>query len=292
MSHKILVIGGTGMLGLPVANQLKKDGFDVTILSTNLARAQTRLADKFKLLAGDVTDQESLKVAMDGQDAVYLNLNASLDPRRYQEIEIDGTANAARIAGQMGIKRIGHISSCNSEGIEKGIIFLDAKVKAERALIESGVPYVVMRPSWFFETLPHFIQGDRAVVLGKQPLKRSWLAAADFACQVSRGFQSDDAANKIYYNLGPQKMTIMEAVQTFCKRLHPDIKPSSLPLGLATMLGMIPGKKMIGRAAAFFRYQQGIAEDFDARATERILGPNLTTLEEWLENYGASTTAK
>ncbi len=175
MADKILVIGGTGMLGLPVAKQLKKDGFDVSVMSTDVDKARGKLGDDFNIVNGDVTKPESLKPVIDSHEFVFINLNSKLDPERYESIEINGTANVAKVASQMGVKRVGMISGASSKGKEEGILYLDAKVKAEKALIDSGVPYTIMRPSWFFESLPGFIQQGRAVVLGEQPLK-DWLA--------------------------------------------------------------------------------------------------------------------
>ena len=116
MSQKVLVIGGTGMLGLPVARQLKADGFEVTVMSSNVDRAQTLLGTEFRIAAGDVTNIDSLRRAIEGQDCVYLNLNASLDPDLYQRLEIDGTANVARVCKEMGIGRLGNISGASSRG--------------------------------------------------------------------------------------------------------------------------------------------------------------------------------
>ncbi|MCP4684163.1 MAG: NAD(P)H-binding protein, partial [bacterium] len=234
---------------------------------------------------GDVTDIESLKPAIEGQDFVFLNLNSKLDPDLYQKIEIEGTANAAQVASEMGVRRIGCISGASSKGEERGVIFLDAKVKAERALIDSGVPYTIMRPSWFFESLPGFLQEGRAFVLGKQPIPRGWLAASDYARQVSTAFSSDDAANKCFYNLGPQKMTILEAVTAFCKRHYPDLEPMTVPYAMAKMRAALPGAALLKAVIPFFEYFEDIPEDVDTSEADRILGPNLTTLEEWLETY-------
>ena len=273
------------MLGLPVALQLKNDGFDVTILTTDIDRAGARLGDELGLAYGDVTQVESLKAPMDGKDFVFLNLNSRLDPKLYQAIEVDGSANAARVARESGVKRIGMISGASSEGKEEGIVFLDAKVKAERALMESGVPYTIMRPSWFFETLPFFIQKGRAAVLGKQPIKRGWLAAGDYARQVSNAFKTDEAANKCFYNLGPQKMTVMEAVELFCARFHPELKPFSVTFTLARLMSIMPGQEMLRKAIPFFKYFETRPEDCSTAEADHILGPNLTTLEEWLDGY-------
>jgi len=285
MNGKFLVIGGTGMLGLPVAQQLKADSFDVTILTTNRDRARGQVGDDFALVEGDVTDPDSLRRAMAGQDYVYLNLNAHLDAEQYERIEIGGTQNAATVANEMGVKRIGTITTASSRGEEEGIIYLDAKVKAEQALKASGVPYTVFRPSWFFQTLPMFVQKGRAAVIGNQPIPRAWLAASDYARQVSKAFQTEDAANKCFYNLGPQPITTMTAVKQFCAAVHPDIKPIRVSFFLARMLAVSPGMEQLKAAVPFFKYYDSRWESPTADEADRILGPNLTTLEEWIKTY-------
>jgi uncharacterized protein YbjT (DUF2867 family) len=285
MSSKVLVIGGTGMLGLPVARKLKEDGFEVTIMTTDTERAGQKLGGEFGLVQGDVTVPESLAAPMEAADIVYLNLNSKHDPRLYEEIEIRGTMNCAWTARRKNVKRICLISGASSEGKEKGVIYLDAKVKAETALIESGVPFTIMRPSWFFESLPVFVRGDRAGVIGKQPIPRGWLAAEDYARQVSRAFQTEEAANMCFYNLGPQKMTILKAVERFCARHYPNIKPTTVSYTMAHMLALMPGQEKLKAAIPFFKYFEGQPENGLSDEADRILGPNLTTLEEWLERY-------
>jgi uncharacterized protein YbjT (DUF2867 family) len=285
VDKKVLVIGGTGMLGLPVAEQLQLDGFEVTVMSSNADRARQKLGDRFEVVEGDVTDIESLKAPIGGTDYVYINLNAQLDPKKYESIEIDGTAYVAAVAATSGVKRIGMISGASSRGEENGIIYLDAKVKAEKALIGSGVPYTIMRPSWFFESLPLFIQKGRAAVLGDQPARFGWLAVSDYARQVSAAFQKDEAAHKCFYNLGPEKMTIMEALTKFCGRHYPELKPETVSFGMARFLSHMPGMKELKRAIPFFEYFSTNDEDVDHSAADRLLGPNRTTLGQWLETW-------
>lgn len=251
-------------------------------MSSNIDQAQKELSVTYNLVEGDVTKPESLKRAIDGNDAVFINLNAKLDNDLYQKIEIEGTANVATVSAQMGIKRIGNISGVSSRGVESGVIFLDAKVRAEKAIIESGVPYSIMRPSWFFESLPRFIQMGKAVVLGDQPMKISWLAASDYAHQVSNAFKSENAANKCFYNLGPEKMTMTQALEKYCANRHPDLTPEVIPLGMAKTMAMLPGMGQLKKAIPFFEYFQTNNEDVDPAETEQILGANKTTLDQWL----------
>jgi len=285
MPEKVLVIGGAGMLGRPVAQRLKSDGFDVTVMSSNVDKAQQLLGPQFDIVHGDVTDIESLKAPVDGKDFIYINLNAQLDPKKYESIEIDGTAYVAAVAASMGVKRIGMISGASPKGQEEGIIYLDAKVKAEKAVMASGVPYTIMRPSWFFESLPKFIQKGRAAVLGKQPIKRSWLAVSDYARQVSIAFEKTEAANKCFYSLGPEKMTMMEALKKFCARHYPELEPETVSFGMAKFLSHMPGMGALKFAIPFFEYFSENDEDVDPSEANRILGANETTLDDWLEDW-------
>lgn len=287
MAERVLVIGGTGMLGLPVAQKLQDDGFEVTVMSTRPAQAQIRIGSRFTIIGGDVTDRESLRKAMAGQRFVYLNLNAERDPALYERIEIGGSRLAAEVARETGIERIIAITGASSKGEEKGVIYLDAKVRAERALMESGVPYTIMRASWFFESLPHFIRNGKLVYIGAQPIARRWLAAADYAAQVSAALRSPRAANMCFYNLGPEAITIGDAVRRFGEVCHPDMKVQRVPIWAVRLAGLLTGKRDFKSAASFFGYFETQDEDVDGSEADRILGPNRTTLGSWLQNYCA-----
>jgi len=288
MIEKILIIGGTGMLGYPVVNKLSDAGFDVSVMSTNPVNAKNKFDHRINIIEGDITNIESLMVAFENFDAVHLNLNSKLDPKKYQEIEIEGTANASQAARQKKLKRISMISGASSRGVEKGIIYLDAKVKAEMSIINSGVSFTIFRPSWFFESLPHFIQNGKAIVLGDQPMKINWLAADDYASQVVNACKTDNAVGKCFYNFGPEKMTMKEALIKYCNKFHPEINPQIISFFKAKMLSNLPGMKDLKTVIPFFEYFSRNDEDVDKSETDATLGKNKTTLDNWMENIRQS----
>lgn len=283
MIEKVLVVGGSGMLGVPVVKKLDEAGYMVSVMSTNPEKAEKKFDEKIKIVEGDVTDFDSLMIGFENFDAVHLNLNSSLDPKKYEEIEIGGTANASRAAKERQLKRITMISGSSSKGIERGIIYLDAKVRAEKSVINSGVPFTAFRPSWFFETLPHFIQNSKATILGDQPMKINWLSADDYATQVLNAYKSDEAINKCFYNFGPEKMTMIEALTKYCKVFHPNIKPEIISFFKAKLISKLPKMAKLKLAIPFFEYFSKNDEDVDSSDTDRILGKNLTTLDEWMK---------
>ena len=73
MSETILVVGGTGRLGRPVAEQLRVDGYRVRILTRDAEAAAERFGEGFEIVSGNTTDTESLESAMSGCAGVHIN---------------------------------------------------------------------------------------------------------------------------------------------------------------------------------------------------------------------------
>ena len=177
------------------------------------------------------------------------------------------------------------ISNAVSKGIEQGVNFLDTIVKAERALIDSGMPYTIMRPSWFFESLPLFVRRGRAMIIGKQRSEFRWLAAGDYARQLSTALQTEAAANKCFYNLGPRKMSIKQALSDFCERHYPDLKVEEVSLTKAKIASKMPRLRKLKRSLPVFEYFSKVTEDVDPEEADRILGPNRTTFDKWINGW-------
>ena len=98
MSTKVLVIGGTGMLGAPVARRLRTDGYQVRIFTRNPDKAQAKFGAEYEAVAGDVEDRSALLAALQGCQAVHVNLDGGLDP----DLERRGAENVARAAARNG----------------------------------------------------------------------------------------------------------------------------------------------------------------------------------------------
>jgi len=108
---KILFFGATGMLGKPVARQLIASGLDVTLFGRDENKMKA-LFPGSKIIAGDVFNKESLLKALDGQDAVYMNLSvAQKSKEKDLQPEREGIDNILAAGKETGIRRIANISS-------------------------------------------------------------------------------------------------------------------------------------------------------------------------------------
>ncbi|HEX2046470.1 MAG TPA: NAD(P)H-binding protein [Acidimicrobiales bacterium] len=185
---RILVIGGTGLVGQPVARQLVEDGFDVRLLVRDVPSARTRLGTGYDYAAGDVDDDVGVERALRGCDGVHLSV-AARQRADVDRIEGEGGGRVARLAVKAGVGLLTYVSgSLVHEDYGDKIPEHRAKLGAEAAIRASGVPHVFLRPTYFVDNLPRHVQGNRAVVLGR-PRPLHMVAAGDFARMVSRAFQ-------------------------------------------------------------------------------------------------------
>lgn len=114
---KTLVTGAAGFIGSNVVRALLDDGHDVRAL--HLAREDIRNLRGLEVerIAGDVTDRDSLRSAMDGCEvvfhlaAVYALWTADGTGEAMRRVNVDGTRNVLEIARELGVRRVVHTSS-------------------------------------------------------------------------------------------------------------------------------------------------------------------------------------
>jgi uncharacterized protein YbjT (DUF2867 family) len=151
---RILVIGATGLIGAPVARRLLANGHQVRLLVRDTGRASQRLGDGFEYLEGSVTDTEAVDRAIAGMNGVHVSLGVE-DPAQLEPVEHRGTATVAAAAAQHGLERISYLTgSLVQADYGPKIAEHRAKLAAEQAIQDSGVPYTFFRPTYFTDTLP------------------------------------------------------------------------------------------------------------------------------------------
>jgi uncharacterized protein YbjT (DUF2867 family) len=234
MSENILIIGGTGMLAKPVAGKLKEAGFPVRLFSRSVSGKEEK--EGFEIVNGDLFNPADLVKAMQGCSAVHTNL-AKID---------EGAAmkGIVEVAGRSGIKTISCISGASVCEENRWFPGTEQKYQAEQAVIRSGIPYMIFRPSWFFESLELMIRGGKAMMIGKQPNPYRWVAAEDYGRMVAVAYSKPEARNHIFYVFGPEYHLMRDLLAKYVKAAHPEIrKVSDVPLWMMKLIGTLSGKK-------------------------------------------------
>ena len=275
------------MLGEPVARRLQADGFRVRVLARSPERALQRLGDSYEIVQGDVGRPDTLGPAVRGCYGVYINLNGEPDPASHDRIVHRGAANVAHAAAQAGVERLNVITGASVSDENAWYYGTQAKLQAEAAIRASGVPYSIWRATWFMESLPLFVRGRKAVVMGRQPHPWSWLAVEDYARMVSRAFGAPEAANRIFYVHGPERFTMRQALEFYCSRVRPEVRVSTAPLWFLSLVSRVTRNNTMQSAVDLMQYFEKVPEQGDATQANTLLGAPTTTLAEWCHRQQA-----
>jgi uncharacterized protein YbjT (DUF2867 family) len=289
MTATVLVIGGTGELGAPVARRLRGDGHRVRILVRPRGRNRERnseLDPGFDYVEGDLHDPAALRRALDGCAAVHVSVRGGPTAAQFDSVEHLGTARVAQMAADAGVGRLTYVSHMLAAP-DAATADLRAKFHAEQAIAASAVPYTIFRPTYFMETLHRQIRGGRAVVLGRQRHPFHMIAATDFASMVSRALATPEAAGQRLDVHGPQPLTIRDALRLYCQHLAPGTRVITMPLWFMTALDRTVLRGQLRGTLGLMRALQRSGERGDPGETNRLLGAPTTTLTEWCKQQHA-----
>jgi len=251
----ILVTGGTGFIGPYVVHALRAREVPVRALVREERRGSRLAAWGAELAVGDVTEPTSLRAAMAGVDAV-VHLVAIIKGTRaeFERIMAQGTRDLVAAAREAGVQRFVLASALGLDERSKDAVpYFAAKWEMERALKESGLEYVIVRPSFVFGkdggVLPTFVRLARFAPVtpiigpGTQRLQPIWVE--DVAEYYASSVDLPAAANRTFDVGGPDAPTWNEFWDRL-KRVLGARRPSlHIPFGVlrvqAALLEKLPG---------------------------------------------------
>ncbi len=270
---KTLIVGATGTFARPVIQHLDKNGYELKLLSRTID--PSLFDNKFETVKGDLFNPGELSRAMNGCEAVHINL-AKLD-------EALATEAIVKVALQQNIKLISLISGSTVCEKNRWFEMIDKKFRAEQAVINSGIPYLIFRPSWFFESLPMMIRDGKAMMIGKKPGEYRWIAGDDYGRIVAIAYTTPETYNRIFQLYGPESYRMNKLLESYRALKHPEIKKvSTIPLGMMKLIGTLSGKKEMKAAAALFGYFEKVREPGGVEDTEALLGKAEMNFEKWI----------
>jgi NAD(P)H dehydrogenase (quinone) len=209
----ILVTGANGHLGqLTIDFLLKKQPSSaVAALVRDTAKGKDLTV---ALRKGDYADYASLVSAFKGVDTLVLISSGSLENRVQQHV------NAINAAKESGVKHIIYTSMMHTSLDSKFTIGKD-HVHTEEALKASGIPYTVLRNTFYAEVLPMLI-GD-ALANGNWYFaggngKANFAARTDMAEALANVAANASAhANKVYEITSSKSYTLTEIAAIISK---------------------------------------------------------------------------
>ena len=146
---RVAVTGGTGFVGRHVVRALVGAGHEVVVISTG-ARSRV-VPPSVRFVQADVTDSPSLAEMFAGCQAV-INLVAIIREHGNVTFDLVNRVGSERVAEAARAAGVAHLiqQSANGADPDPAYPYLQTKWAGEEAVIGSGVPYTVLRPSLIF----------------------------------------------------------------------------------------------------------------------------------------------
>lgn len=269
---KVAILGASGMVAQETIKAFENAGFQLKLFSRSIKRANYPSHETVK---GDVFNDSDLALAVKDCDAIHITLG-QLD-------EFGAVQRIVNVAKTNNIQLISYVSGATVCKENTGMPFIRAKYESEQLLKASGIPYMIFRPTWFTESLALMIQDGKATVMGKQPLKIRFIAAADFGKRLVNAYQNTENFNQEFTTYGPEGVTIKEALEQYIRVKHPDIsKVNNAPFWLLKLIAFISGNKQLKEIIPVFEYFEKTKEAGNPDNSDRLLGKSTTSLQEWL----------
>lgn len=296
---KVVVTGGTGFLGRHISRALMDHGHEVTVLGRDpkkvISIPELAGADATK---ADVTEPATLRGRFDGADAVvqaaqFPNHPVEVPARglTYDRYDRQGTVNVLTEAQRADVGRFVYISGAGADPVSEKTWYR-AKGLAERAIVQSGIDYAIVRPSWAYgpedRALNRFAQIAKLSPVVPQPgaavQRIQPVYVGDVALTVARIFERS-AWNDVYEIGSREVMTMNEVVHTLLDVMGkrravlpipaPLLKVATAPLKLLPSPPMSP-------SGIEFATQDGIV---DITKAVEVLGVDPVPLREGLQVY-------
>ena len=212
---KVVLAGAYGNLGSDVFKTLNREGHEVVAL--DMMDRDIGVTSNFKFIKVDVTDPKTLEGVCDGADVVITTVGLTKGSATVSNYDIDykGNLNLLKEARRAKVKHFVYISVIKADKAPR-VPMVHAKYLFEQKLKQSGLTYVIHRPTgYFYDIVKVFrpmIEKGKVTLLGKKDVHANVISTEDFA-EFIVGHMLDE--NKLY-NVGGKETYSYEEIANMC----------------------------------------------------------------------------
>lgn len=237
----ILVTGATGFVGSRLIKRLSSTSGGGAVRATARSVNAEDLPPGVEAVRSDLTRPESLPAALSGVTtlvhtaAITANLKEPR-PGTYRDINEGGTSNLMKAAKDAGVARVVLMSGLSAPAAEGS--YMATRVGMEKAVLESGIPFVILQPSVLFGDGAEFVAALSRLarhspvlpLMGDPRHKFQPLWIEDLLRILEESITADRVLGRAIPLGGPEQLTFKEILKTICEAMS--IRRLMLPLPL------------------------------------------------------------
>jgi dihydroflavonol-4-reductase len=260
-----LLTGGTGIVGNSIARALVESGVQVRALVRSPEAARAILPAGVALVAGDVTDADSVRRAVDGCAVVYhaagLPEQWLRDEATFERVNVGGTRHLVEAALAAGVERFVYTSTIDVfamtpgeefdetriDGQAKGTAYERSKQAADRLVTDAlgrGLRAVFLHPAGVYGPIRAGSPGTNdfiaQLVRGEIPMLLPGGMPLVFCHDVARGhlLAAERAAIGARFILSERYLTLLEVAQAVHAQQGATV-PRMLPAWFASIVATV-----------------------------------------------------
>lgn len=219
---KVAVVGASGFVGSHLVPHLAERGHTVRAISRH-ARRLPGWSDGVQPLTADVESGAGLGAALSGADAVVslVAIPREQDGRTFEAVNVGGVEHVLEAARAAGVGRIVHVSVLGVTD-DPALKYLSSKWRGEQLVRESGLEWVVLRPSLLFGTGDGFFNLIKVTLTWWSPgimaipgdgaTRFQPLSVDDLAIAIEASLVEPARAGSVYELGGPAYLSYREIV--------------------------------------------------------------------------------
>ncbi len=250
------VTGAFGYSGKYIAERLLAEGKRVITLTNSLDR-QNPFGGRVQAFPFSFHDPEELRQSLRGVSVLYNTYWVRFNHRTFTHADaVRNTLTLFQAAQAAGVERVVHVSITNPTE-DSPLEYFSGKARLERALMESGISYAILRPTvlfgkedilvnniaWALRHLPVF------GVFGRGQYKVQPIYVDDLAAIAVE--QGKDRENRVIEAIGPETFTyrgLAESIGEIIGKRRPIVSvPPSVGYAVGWLIGKWVGDVMITR---------------------------------------------
>lgn len=231
----ILVAGATGTNGRMVTSRLAAAGYSVRALVRNLQSAQSLAQSNVELVEGDLNDSATLEPAFENVNRAFIATAATPNT-------VDLFQNFFDAAKSTTGAHIVKFSALGAGNNAKSII-QQQHTESDNALVDSGLPYTILRPNSFYQNMLWSANSIRATGQFYFPFgdaEQSLVDVRDLTEVTFQAFTNAEHQGKIYELTGPEGLSYYDVAQQLSTLLSKEVTyvPVSNEMALQGMIDL------------------------------------------------------
>ena len=267
---RVLVTGGTGVIGAATVTELHRRGHQVRLLSRGAAEATPEWSGPVEAFPADIGDAPQVRGTAEGCGAV-IHISGIIDESppelTFERINVEGTRNIVDEARRAAVRRFVFVSSL---GVERGdSAYHRSKLRAEEIVRSFPGSWTIVRAGAVVgpgdETVSVLLRMVRTLpavpVIGRggQRFQPAW--HEDIACALVECVERNDVGGAVLNVAGDEVITVRDVIDLF--REVTDRSPPRLPL---------PG--LVARAGSALAAAVGISAPVSTATVQMLLEGN------------------